>query len=118
MKLILAIVNNDDAASVAAALTTKGFTITKLSTTGGFLQAGNTTLLIGAEEADVERALGAGLRARGVQEGHPHNSQQRKRQHKQRCLRVVARAGHRPEQPASQRQPQQDRHHGAPQPVT
>lgn len=57
MKLILAIVNNDDAASVAAALTTKGFTITKLSTTGGFLQAGNTTLLIGAEETDVDRAL-------------------------------------------------------------
>ena len=57
MKLILAIVNNDDAASVAAALTTKGFTITKLSTTGGFLQAGNTTLLIGAEETDIDRAL-------------------------------------------------------------
>ena len=57
MKMILAIVNNDDAASVAASLTTQGFTITKLSTTGGFLQAGNTTLLIGAEEADVNRAL-------------------------------------------------------------
>ena len=57
MKMILAIVNNDDAASVSAALTTKGFTITKLTTTGGFLQAGNTTLLIGAEEADVARAL-------------------------------------------------------------
>ena len=56
MKLMLAIINNDDAASVAAALTQGGFTITKLSTTGGFLQAGNTTLLIGAEEADVDRA--------------------------------------------------------------
>ena len=58
MKLIVAIVNNDDAASVAAALTESGFTITKLSTTGGFLQAGNTTLLIGAEEDQVERARG------------------------------------------------------------
>ncbi len=56
MKLILAIINNDDAASVAASLTEAGFTITKLSTTGGFLQAGNTTLLIGAEESDVQRA--------------------------------------------------------------
>ena len=56
MKLILAIINNDDAASVAASLTEKGFTITKLSTTGGFLHAGNTTLLIGAEEDTVQTA--------------------------------------------------------------
>ena len=56
MKLILAIVNNDDSAIVAAELTREGFTITKLSTTGGFLQVGNTTLLIGAEDGDVERA--------------------------------------------------------------
>ncbi len=55
MKLILAIVNNDDSAIVAAELTREGFTITKLSTTGGFLQVGNTTLLIGAEDGDVER---------------------------------------------------------------
>ncbi len=55
MKLILAIVNNDDAAGVAATLTHNGFAITKLSTTGGFLQAGNTTLMIGAEEEDVDR---------------------------------------------------------------
>ncbi len=56
MKLIVAIINNDDAASVAAALTEGGFAITKLSTTGGFLQAGNTTLLIGAEGSQVEHA--------------------------------------------------------------
>ena len=55
MKLILAIVNNDDAAAVSAELTLQGFTITKLSTTGGFLQAGNTTLLIGTEDDQVER---------------------------------------------------------------
>ncbi len=54
MKLIIAIVNNDDSASVSASLTTAGYFITKLSTTGGFLQAGNTTLLIGAEDGDVE----------------------------------------------------------------
>ena len=55
MKLVLAIVNNDDAAAVSATLTNEGFFITKLSTTGGFLQAGNTTLLIGADDAEVER---------------------------------------------------------------
>lgn len=53
MKLVLAIVNNDDAAGAAAELTQEGFTITKLSTTGGFLQAGNTTLMIGAEDEEV-----------------------------------------------------------------
>lgn len=55
MKLIIAIVNNDDAAKVAAALTNEGHFITKLSTTGGFLLSGNTTLLIGAQDNEVER---------------------------------------------------------------
>jgi len=55
MKLVLAIVNNDDASAVSATLTNEGFFITKLSTTGGFLQAGNTTLLIGADDGEVER---------------------------------------------------------------
>ena len=51
MKLILAIVNNDDSAIAASALTKEGFFVTKLSTTGGFLMVGNTTLLIGTDEA-------------------------------------------------------------------
>ena len=54
MKLVLAIVNNDDSAIVASALTQEGYFITKLSTTGGFLMIGNTTLLIGAEDDQVE----------------------------------------------------------------
>ena len=47
MKLIIAIVNNDDSAVVSSSLTKEGFTVTKLSTTGGFLMVGNTTFLIG-----------------------------------------------------------------------
>ena len=43
MKLILAIVNNDDSALASSALTEAGFVVTKLSTTGGFLMVGNTT---------------------------------------------------------------------------
>ena len=54
MKLILAIVNNDDSAIVSSELTRAGFAITKLSTTGGFLQVGNTTLMIGAEDDQVD----------------------------------------------------------------
>ncbi len=56
MKLIIAIVNNDDSAVVASALTKENFTVTKLSTTGGFLMVGNTTLLIGTEDERVETA--------------------------------------------------------------
>ena len=50
MKLIIAIINRDDANSVTRALSKKGFSSTRLSTTGGFLMAGNVTLLIGLEE--------------------------------------------------------------------
>lgn len=55
MKLIIAIVNNDDSAVVSSALTGENFIVTKLSTTGGFLMVGNTTFLIGADNADVPR---------------------------------------------------------------
>lgn len=56
MKLIIAIVNNDDSAVVSSSLTKEGFTVTKLSTTGGFLMVGNTTFLIGAEDDTVLKA--------------------------------------------------------------
>ena len=54
MKLVIAIVNNEDSALVAAALTKEHFTVTKLSTSGGFLMVGNTTFLIGTEDDRVE----------------------------------------------------------------
>ena len=57
MKLILAIVNNDDSAIAASALTKEGFFVTKLSTTGGFLMVGNTTFLIGTEDGGEERVI-------------------------------------------------------------
>lgn len=56
MKLILAIVNNDDSMRVSAALTNAGFGVTRLSTSGGFLMVGNTTLLIGTEDNKVAAA--------------------------------------------------------------
>lgn len=57
MKLVLAIVNNDDSALAASALTENGFSVTKLSTTGGFLMVGNTTLLIGTEDAAAPKVI-------------------------------------------------------------
>ena len=58
MKLILAIVNNEDAARAIDALMKAGFFVTRLSTTGGFLMLGNTTLLIGTDEERVQMAIG------------------------------------------------------------
>lgn len=55
MKLILAIINNDDSISASAALNSAGFFVTRLSTTGGFLMVGNTTLLIGTEDNGVNQ---------------------------------------------------------------
>lgn len=57
MKLIIAIVNYDDANAVIRTLTQRGFSSTKLSTTGGFLMAGNATVLIGVEEDQVQPAI-------------------------------------------------------------
>ena len=53
MKLIIAIVNNEDSAVVSTALTKENISVTKLSTTGGFLLVGNTTFLIGTEDEKV-----------------------------------------------------------------
>lgn len=55
MKLIFAIINNDDSITASAALNREGFFVTRLSTTGGFLMVGNTTLMLGVEDCDVPR---------------------------------------------------------------
>lgn len=57
MKMITAIVNKRDAGEVCDALSAEKFSFTKMATTGGFLQSGNVTLLIGTEDEKVELAL-------------------------------------------------------------
>ena len=57
MKLIIAIVNSEDASAVLSELTGQGFSVTKLATSGGFLRAGNVTMMIGVEEEQVQKAL-------------------------------------------------------------
>lgn len=57
MKLVLAIVGNDDSGMVSAALTKEGFSVTKLATTGGFLKAGNTTFIVGTEDEKVDQVI-------------------------------------------------------------
>lgn len=57
MKLVVAIINNDDANAVMSNLTKNGYQATKLSTSGGFLRAGNITLLIGVEKNKVDEVV-------------------------------------------------------------
>lgn len=57
MKLVIAIVNNDDATNVANELLNKGYPATKMASTGGFLRLGNTTFLVGVSEKDVDSVL-------------------------------------------------------------
>ena len=57
MKLIFAIIQEADVRGLLSRLIDKGYKATKLASTGGFLKARNTTLLIGVEEEKVENAL-------------------------------------------------------------
>jgi uncharacterized protein YaaQ len=57
MQLILAIVQDEDAAPVIEALTSAGFRATRITTVGGFLRKGNSTILVGVEKANLHRAL-------------------------------------------------------------
>ena len=52
MKLILAIISTDDTKACISALNRASFHVT-----GGFLSSGNTTLIIGCEDKEVEKAI-------------------------------------------------------------
>ncbi len=57
MKLLIAIVQDEDASKLISALMSEGYGVTKLATTGGFLRAGNTTLLIGVDDCKLDGAM-------------------------------------------------------------
>ena len=57
MKLVVAIVQDEDASRLVSQLMKNGFGVTKLATTGGFLRAGNTTLLIGVDDDKLSSVM-------------------------------------------------------------
>jgi uncharacterized protein YaaQ len=57
MKMIFAIVRDTDDRSVIDQLVLKGFRVTRIASTGGFLRRGNVTLLIGVEGEDRVEAV-------------------------------------------------------------
>jgi len=58
MKLVLAVIDDEDAFHVLDALNEKGFYVTKLASTGGFLRSGKTTLISGVQEERIEELIG------------------------------------------------------------
>jgi uncharacterized protein YaaQ len=57
VKLIMSIVNSDDARPLLAILSREGHRATMVSTTGGFLREGNSTILVGVEDERVQPVL-------------------------------------------------------------
>lgn len=57
MKLVVAIVQSDDAGSLSDALREAGFQSTLISSTGGFLREGNATIFAAVDDNHVDRVL-------------------------------------------------------------
>lgn len=57
MKLIIAILWNEDANEVVDALLEAEFKTTRLASTGGFFRSGNTTIMVGVEDDQVDTVL-------------------------------------------------------------
>lgn len=57
MKMIMAIVENHFSDATSSALLNANLRVTRLASTGGFLREGTTTLMIGVEDDQLEKAL-------------------------------------------------------------
>ncbi len=57
MKLIMAVIHDEDVSEAVSTLNKSGFSVTKLASTGGFLRSGNTTLISGVDDDKVEDCI-------------------------------------------------------------
>ncbi|MCT4685707.1 cyclic-di-AMP receptor [Vallitalea sp.] len=57
MKLIIAVIHDEDSHRLTEGLNKSGFMATKLASTGGFLKTGNTTILIGVPKEKVDEVI-------------------------------------------------------------
>jgi uncharacterized protein YaaQ len=57
MKLVIAIVQDEDVDALTEELIGAGHRFTKVSTTGSFLRTGNSSLLIGVEDEQVDSIM-------------------------------------------------------------
>jgi uncharacterized protein YaaQ len=57
MKMIVAILKDADTDAVTQGLTSEGFRVTRIATTGGFFKKGTATLFVGVDDDKVEAAI-------------------------------------------------------------
>lgn len=57
MKLVYAIVHDEDSPRLTVELNKTGFRVTRLNSSGGFLRSGNTTLMLVVEEDQLDDCL-------------------------------------------------------------
>ncbi len=57
MKLVIAVIHDEDSHRLTERLNKAGFMATKLASTGGFLKTGNTTIFVGTEKEKLEEVL-------------------------------------------------------------
>ena len=58
MKLVVAVVHNEDAGPLVDALLKKEYRATRLHSSGGFLKQSNATIILGVEETAVDDVMG------------------------------------------------------------
>jgi uncharacterized protein YaaQ len=58
VKLVLAVVHNEDARVLIDALLAREYRATWLHSSGGFLKQSNATILVGVEEAQIDEVVG------------------------------------------------------------
>jgi uncharacterized protein YaaQ len=66
MKLMIMITRDEDSDAVVQTLVQNQFRVTRMASTGGFLRRGNSTLLVGVEDEQVDQVIGLLRAARGV----------------------------------------------------
>jgi uncharacterized protein YaaQ len=57
MKLVVAVVQDEDADSLVSEIVSAGLRVTRVSSTGSLLRTGNTSLIVGVDEQDVPRVM-------------------------------------------------------------
>lgn len=57
MKLVTAVIQDEDLPNLLDGLTRSGFRSTVISSTGGFLRSGNSTVMVGIEDHQVGRVI-------------------------------------------------------------
>lgn len=57
MKMIIAIVHDNDADTLTQAFTVAGFRVTRVASTGGFLRSGVVTMLLGVDDDQVDAVI-------------------------------------------------------------